>query len=432
MSGEQRRFRRAIVHIGTERTGSTTIQGALAHNRRRLREQGVLVPRSLGREIHARLSVILQSVDPATDAFAQGALRGLGCTLEEAKVKVPALFEEEIARYPDAHTLVLTAEQFHSRFATQESKQALADFVHRYADEVTVIAYLRPQHDLAKSIYNYRIGRGNAIPNRVFPKLTDRNRHYYDYLGLIRGYEEAFGPGSVVPVVFDPRSFPEGDVVRDFHARAGLPAEGFTFIKTLNASIRSARALEFTRLLNNVQRPSVGEPREASRKPWLMDVLRRDDADRFLVDGRKAAAFQEQFDADNEELRAAYFPEREVLFRAPDEDERPTKVTREDMVTLGGEAYFRLRDVLLEERARRLLAESRLARYRFRLDEARDLALQAAAVTPRDGGATIAIARHLARLKAKPAAVRLLDAWIDAHEGERFTDTAIRLRDQYR
>ncbi len=49
------RSRRCVLHIGLEKTGTTTIQNRLASNRERLLERGILYPRSAGRSNHLHL-----------------------------------------------------------------------------------------------------------------------------------------------------------------------------------------------------------------------------------------------------------------------------------------------------------------------------------------------------------------------------------------
>ncbi len=48
-----------ILHIGTSKTGSTSIQKVLARQRRALRTQGIVYPRSPGSERHELLAVWL-------------------------------------------------------------------------------------------------------------------------------------------------------------------------------------------------------------------------------------------------------------------------------------------------------------------------------------------------------------------------------------
>lgn len=45
-------YKKLILHVGCEKTGTKSIQRALANGRRRLAERGIIYPRSLGIENH--------------------------------------------------------------------------------------------------------------------------------------------------------------------------------------------------------------------------------------------------------------------------------------------------------------------------------------------------------------------------------------------
>src|ERR1043165_5358722 len=48
---------RAFLHIGVEKTGTTTIQAFMAKNRQALTKKGVLYPRAPGNENHVGLTI---------------------------------------------------------------------------------------------------------------------------------------------------------------------------------------------------------------------------------------------------------------------------------------------------------------------------------------------------------------------------------------
>ena len=52
-----------VLHIGSGKTGTTSIQRFLAQNRARLAELGLLYPQTPGRSRHYRLSLFIQPDD---------------------------------------------------------------------------------------------------------------------------------------------------------------------------------------------------------------------------------------------------------------------------------------------------------------------------------------------------------------------------------
>ena len=56
------------LHIGTEKTGTTSIQGFMADKRDELLKQGILYSKSLGFPNNIRLSIALQNFDKIDDS----------------------------------------------------------------------------------------------------------------------------------------------------------------------------------------------------------------------------------------------------------------------------------------------------------------------------------------------------------------------------
>ncbi|WP_042214673.1 hypothetical protein [Demequina mangrovi] len=354
-------FARAIIHIGTERTGSTTIQRALSRNRDVLLHHGALYPRSLGRSSHGALATICQSIEPR-DEFARNAVRRYGGTLEEARAAVAERFAAEVVAHLDSgappSVLVISSEHLHSRLVTLEEKQRLADFLAPWVRDVEIYAYLRPQADLAKSVYNFRIKNGGTGGDEVFPALDSRQRRYYDYTSMLDEYARIFGDASVHPVLFEPRSFPERDVVRDLLERSGLPREGFEFRDSTNESL-SAPALEFMRRFNAEVPRRIDDKSQVVRRTVDRFVAQYE-GPAFAVDGHEAADFQRQFDEDNETLRSRWFPERETLFPPVRTDTVPVEVSESELLDLSIALYVASQDDIRAERVRALIIESRL------------------------------------------------------------------------
>ena len=45
-------FEESIIHIGTMKTGTTTLQEFFRHNRPELAKKGILYPKTLGKQTH--------------------------------------------------------------------------------------------------------------------------------------------------------------------------------------------------------------------------------------------------------------------------------------------------------------------------------------------------------------------------------------------
>jgi len=125
---------RLIVHIGTHKTGSTSIQKTLYDAREHLLSQGVLFPSTEGglrKSKHQALAQVAKNGDEATRQAEHDTL------VQEAKAS-------------NAHTVILSAEGFSAL------QGVAADYFKRFVDEfdIQVICYLRRQDYFVESLYN--------------------------------------------------------------------------------------------------------------------------------------------------------------------------------------------------------------------------------------------------------------------------------------
>ena len=58
-----------ILHIGTAKTGTTTLQHWFASNRESLQAQGIYYPKSLGKVNHRALSIFAMNPERPDDSF---------------------------------------------------------------------------------------------------------------------------------------------------------------------------------------------------------------------------------------------------------------------------------------------------------------------------------------------------------------------------
>src|SRR5665213_2989949 len=141
---------KVLVHIGAEKTGTTSIQEFCARNRARLADFGILYPTSLGSPNHVALTAY-----SLADRKVDDLRRDLGI-LNPADVRA---FRErlrhdlakEIHAHPGVHTLLLSNEHLQSRLLRIPEVNRLQEFLKQYTDDIKLIVYLRRQDSVAVS-----------------------------------------------------------------------------------------------------------------------------------------------------------------------------------------------------------------------------------------------------------------------------------------
>ena len=303
--------RRAILQIGTEKTGSTTLQQFLASNRASLRANGFLYPAFPGAVNHTGLAAYAMAPDRA-DAIRTPFGYAGPADVEGLRARMEAAAAAELA---PGLTAIFCSEHCHSRLASPEEVATLRDFLAGFFDHIEVSVYLRRQDQLAVSLHSTKLKSGGTSPTILTNAGPDSPYFNYDrFLGL---WEQAFGRDRVHVRVFDRRALADGDVVTDFVEAWSLRgATPYTPVADQNASL-SPLALEFLRRVNAHMQPVSG---------MALDELRGYLCARLsaLLPGRgarppraAAEAFYDLFRASNEAVRRRHFPDRAALF---DED----------------------------------------------------------------------------------------------------------------
>lgn len=224
--------KRLIVHIGPRKTGSTSIQRALAACRGALAAERIHLPRAgsvpANRGTHIRLAHALRC-DRA------GLWQRLAEELRGARADCALLSVEDFAE--PAHRSLAAAR--------------LAEFAADLQLEVRLLAYVRPQWQIIEAEYSQRVcGRGMAVPFDQFAAelLAAGSDTILDYNRVFAPFRAVFGPRlRVFTLAQAERS---GGLVAHFLAQVGAAAHLARSGCGARANTRrGAREIEVRRLL---------------------------------------------------------------------------------------------------------------------------------------------------------------------------------------
>jgi hypothetical protein len=300
--------RRAILHIGTEKTGTSTLQAFLAHNRWALRKKGFCYPRFPGRQAHNALPVYAKRIERADDLN-----RWLGVATEwdlarfRRTLRRTARLELLTTR---AHTFIFSSEHLQSRLFHPDELQALKDFLDAFFSDVQVCVYLRRQDRVAVSRYSTDVKSGRTA--RTLLPSDPKTLSIYDYKRLLDRWAEVFGEDRLHPRICEPGDLIDGNIQADFQGVWQL-GDGLQQVPNRNESLKP-EAQEFLRVLN-MRIPSVvdGHPNEM-RYPVLRALREHFSGPGLRPKRSDAEAFFARFEASNEAVRQRFFPERQTLF----------------------------------------------------------------------------------------------------------------------
>ena len=170
---------RCVLHIGTEKTATTTLQDFVYSNRKALLKFGVCLSDVLGKTNNRKLVAYFQ---PYLDDYYYDNMIN---SEEKRQLHFDGFveaFEKEIAALSaKADVLLITSEHFHSRLQTIESISRLKGFLEQFFESITVICFFREQSAVAASLYSTSIKNKNYDDIASFVKKVTPASHYYNY-----------------------------------------------------------------------------------------------------------------------------------------------------------------------------------------------------------------------------------------------------------
>jgi len=275
---------RLLLHIGTHKTGSSSIQASVDGY-----DDGTL--------FYARFNMPNHS-DAMYTAFAEAPesyaiWRRHGLTRAQVQDKRRAYrdrFEQDLAR-EDRAALVVSGESM-SRI-DPAGKAELIDFARRHLGEIEVLCYVRAPVSFAASAFQERVKSGiKNVQASISP----------GYRNCLETYDELLGTGRVRVRVFDRRHLEGGSVVRDFCTQAGMDPDRVT--ETSRNESLSASALKILYTFNRTNPCFYGEKSLVRARRQLISSLQSLYAGTGAVDPARFVRHADHSDLDY--LRSAH------------------------------------------------------------------------------------------------------------------------------
>lgn len=216
-----------ILHIGMPKTGSTALQGFLAHNRERLPDQQILYPQC-GHPVRQHTALVKSIVVPLFD----WALFNKSIDIFDPVVYINDVLKQ--CQEQQCQKVILSSEFFWASPAMQagpahhtpspENFAYLNKFIRSCKDlfkdfsNCTIVVYLRRQDDWIDSFFNQQVKDGFSIPSRQ--ELLGETKNYLLYHKNLALWADFFGKENIIVRYVD--ELPQRDVITDFVNLVGL------------------------------------------------------------------------------------------------------------------------------------------------------------------------------------------------------------------
>lgn len=378
-------MRTAILHIGTEKTGTSTLQAFFKENREALNAHGFHYPEFPGRINHTGLTAYA-----AEDGVRDDLRIDLGvedaATLAAFRTRLETEAAAELAGHT-GRTVLFSNEHCSSRLTSEAEIARLHALLTPHFDRIHVTVYLRRQDQVAVSLYSTLLKFGGDRPE-ILPDPSLRP-DYWQYDRMLSRWAAVFGADAVVPRIFDRSALAGGSVVQDFCERWDL-GTGYVEVRNANESLQP-HAGEVLRRLNTAFPGYVGNDLNRMRGELGARIG-------TLFPGRgprpsraAAEAFYRHFEASNEAVRAHWFPDRQTLFAedfsAYPESEDDRAVSFEQAMEVVEALWRETQGKELDLRYQVALRDGQIAELTGKGDDARAAYARAIRIDPGRGAA---------------------------------------------
>lgn len=303
-----------IIHLGANKTGSSSIQRFIQKNTEKLRELNFIIP---DKELGTSDKITGEHV------FAlQEFVGGGDVAVTALKKKIDGLLK---GRTSEDQTLLISAENMGTSHGAKLFKKVLAK------RDAKVIFYIRRQDELIESSWQQWHSKKEQDHDAW---LIDAIRTLGHWEQILNGWESVVGLENVQVEVFQRSVFPEGNIIRDFIHKLGLSEHTDEFelnFKDANPSFsayitplvagnerifKNIHDNEFYRMVGALS----GDKYAKEKKYSLMSQAQRENIMKY-------------FGNQNERVRAKFFPDRERLFAEINHD-KYQYTSHEDMMAL--------------------------------------------------------------------------------------------------
>lgn len=210
-----------ILHIGIEKTGTTTIQEFLHLNRKLLTKNGFYFPKSIGMRNHRPL-VACFTKNEKENNFTK--LKNITNEAEKIIWKKNTLktFVNEMNSLPAGIvTVLISSEHFSTKILNEDELIELKNNLEQIFSEIKIIVYLRRQDLLAVSRYSTVLKSG-FTEQKIF-RSSSPNSRIFNFKLLLDRWKNIFGEENIHPAIFEKKEWKSNDLLSDFRNRCRLP-----------------------------------------------------------------------------------------------------------------------------------------------------------------------------------------------------------------
>lgn len=308
---------RAIIHIGTPKAGSSSIQAFLGDNVAALARQGVRYRRfepAFGSQYELGVTALVRGGSAVEEVFAQRTLGFDGiASQQDYACRFSAAFDGWRADWARSDVYVASSEHLYAWLTEPATIGALHDFLENRFEDISYVVYLRPFPDFVLSAYSEAIRRGSAPELHRFIVRHARRHLYWQRM---QRWLHVVGKQRIRVRLLMPEMLEGGDLIDDFCAVCGIDPDGLHRPPRMNPALCAAE-INLRRRLNRLLPSHTGRgaphPLYLAALRFLRPLLARDRT-RLTLSPVQKDLLRNASARSDENLRRVFFPDRPKLF----------------------------------------------------------------------------------------------------------------------
>jgi len=306
---------KAILHIGTEKTASTTLQYFLKTNNNILKEHGYSCTTCLekGNNNDAHLAVTAYNLTRRDGLTMQANITNNDDLLNFQKETLERLKAElkEISQ----PNIIFSSEHIQSRLTNIEEIKRLKSILKKLGfKEFCIIVYIRNPAITANSFYSTVIKSGRMTDSPSKPQNKYIN-NICNHKQTIERFMSVFGKDAIIPRIFEKSSFKNGSMLSDFTHILGIPWRDDFSIPTNKNNGISIDGLEILKRINKNVPSTINNKINPLRSNLVQYITKHYSNEKYIMPKTLWVEYDIEFKESNEWVKNAFFAEKDYLFK---------------------------------------------------------------------------------------------------------------------
>ncbi|MGQ2744733.1 coiled-coil domain-containing protein [Campylobacter coli] len=319
----------AYVHIGTEKTGTTSIQEFLYINKSIIQKQNYFFAQSIGIKNHWDLAFLGYSLNKKDSYILNNSLWNFQA-IKQHKKNIFSKIKDEVKFN---HKIIFSSELLQSRLTRKREIVKLYTFFKKIGfTNIKVICYIRDANEMLRSLLSeaikweeidsFELKEEKEEYKLGYKKNLFHFHHICNHKQTLQWWGEVFGKENLIVRLFDKNEFYQGDLLKDFIHSIGLEWDDEFIIPPKQNESLDLLGIDLLRRINKFLPLFCNNARNIFRGDLHRFAVKhftsKDSHLKFQPPKEVVQSYIDYFEESNEWVRKEFFPHKERLFPKKD------------------------------------------------------------------------------------------------------------------